>query len=124
MNVRPKKLLIHFASGISGLGFTLMILFRKLWNIIGSKELFQQVHDATGLYNAKSHLAEMIALLGPPHQELLARSKAMSEHNWPQSVTNDIGEPCNNAQEFFDGPFFNAEGGLTTSPDPSTQDTD
>ncbi|RAK95101.1 putative serine/threonine-protein kinase [Aspergillus ibericus CBS 121593] len=81
-----------------------------LWNILGSKELFQQVHDPEGHYDAKSHLAEMIALLGPPPAELLAKSKAMSEHNWPQPVTNDSGKLCNNAQEFSGGPFFNTEG--------------
>ncbi|GAQ10370.1 SRSF protein kinase 3 [Aspergillus lentulus] len=80
-----------------------------LWNILGSKELFQQVHDTNGQYDAKSHLAEMIALLGPPPGVLLAKLKAMSERNWPQPVTNDAGKLCNNAQEFFDGPFFNAE---------------
>lgn len=100
---------------IAGLGLMLIILIGKLWNILGSKELFQQVHDKNGQYDAKSHLAEMISLLGPPPRVLLAKSKAMSEHNWPQPVTNDTGELCNNAQEFFDGPFFNAEGGLTTS---------
>ncbi|KAL3459319.1 kinase-like domain-containing protein [Aspergillus heterothallicus] len=81
-----------------------------LWNIIGSKELFRQVYDSDGRYNAKLHLAEMIALLGPPPKELLARSSIMSKHNWPQPVTNDFGEICNNAQEFFGGPFFNPEG--------------
>ncbi|GIK04877.1 hypothetical protein Aspvir_008975 [Aspergillus viridinutans] len=80
-----------------------------LWNILGSRELFQQVHDTNGRYDAKSHLAEMIALLGPPPRALLAKSKAMSEHNWPQPVTNDTGKLCDNAQEFFLGPFFNAE---------------
>lgn len=92
----------------------LIILFAKLWNILGSMELFQQVHDTKGQYDAKSHLAEMIALLGPPPKVLLAKSKALSEHNWPQPVVNDAGELCNNAREFFYGPFFNAEGGLTT----------
>jgi serine/threonine protein kinase len=56
----------------------------------------------------------MIALLGPPPKVLLAKSKVMSERNWPRPATNDAGELCNNAQEFFDGPFFNTEGGLTT----------
>lgn len=56
----------------------------------------------------------MIALLGPPPRVLLSKAKAMTKHNWPQPVTNDAGELCNNAQDFFGGPFFNAEGGLTT----------
>ncbi|KAL3444933.1 kinase-like domain-containing protein [Aspergillus insuetus] len=54
-----------------------------LWNILGSKELFQRVHGTNGRYNAKSHLAEMIALLGPPPRALLAKSKAMSKPNCP-----------------------------------------
>lgn len=83
-----------------------------MWNIFGSKELFQQVHDTNGKYDAKSHLAEMIALLGPPPKVLLAKSKAMSEHNWPQPVTNGTGQLCNNAQELFEGPFFDGEGML------------
>lgn len=77
--------------------------------------MFQQVHDTNGQYDAKSHLAEMIALLGPPPKAFIAKSKAMSECNWPQPITNDAGELCNNAQEFFGGPFFNAEGGLRTT---------
>jgi hypothetical protein len=97
---------------IAGFGLMLMILFGKLWSILGSKELFQQVHDINGQYDAKSHLAEMIAILGPPPMALLAKSKAMSEHNWPQPVTKITGKLCNSSQEFFDGLFFNAEGGL------------
>jgi hypothetical protein len=76
--------------------------------------LFQQVHNAKCQYDAKSHLAETIAFLGPPPEALLAKAKAMSKHNWPEPVTNDTGSLCNNAQEFFGGPFFNAEGWLTT----------
>ncbi|PYI04873.1 protein kinase, partial [Aspergillus sclerotiicarbonarius CBS 121057] len=97
-----------------------------LWNILGSKELFQQVHDPQGHYDAKSHLAEMIALLGPPPKELLAKSKAMSEHNWPQPITNNSGKLCNNIQEFFGGPFFNAEAEFQHTaliPSRSLQDT-
>lgn len=65
----------------------------------------------------------MIALLGPLPKVLLARSKAMSERNWPQLVTNNAGEHCNNAEGFFGGSFFNAEGGLTTIPYVSTLHT-
>ncbi|KAJ5145709.1 serine/threonine-protein kinase [Penicillium bovifimosum] len=46
----------------------------------------------------------------PPPKALLARSKTMSDQNWPQPVVNDSGKLCNNAQEFFGGPFFDAEG--------------
>ncbi|KAJ5485278.1 hypothetical protein N7539_005266 [Penicillium diatomitis] len=46
---------------ISGLGSRLTILFGKLWIILGNKVLFQQVHHTNCQYDAKSHLAEMIA---------------------------------------------------------------
>ncbi|EGD92104.2 CMGC/SRPK protein kinase [Trichophyton rubrum CBS 118892] len=81
-----------------------------LWNILGGKELFQQVHAPDGLYDAKSHLAEMIALLGAPPTALIARSKAVSGNIWPQHVTSKTGKLCNNPQEFFGGPFFGSEG--------------
>ena len=93
----------------------LIFLIGKLWNILGNKELFQQIYDKNGHYNAKLHLGEMIALLGPPPRRLLEKSKAMSEHNWPYPVRNDAGELCNNAEEFFHGPFFKAEGESTTN---------
>lgn len=107
------RLFISLLVTIAGLALMLTILFGKLWNILGSKELFQQVHNAHGKYDAKSHLAEMIALLGTPPKALLAKTKTMAKLNWPQPIANDTGKMCNNAQEFFDGPFFDAEGGLT-----------
>lgn len=57
----------------------------------------------------------MIALLGPPPRTLLEKSKAMAKHNWPYPVSNDTGELCNSAEEFFHGPFFNAKGELTAA---------
>ncbi|GKZ36339.1 hypothetical protein AbraIFM66950_007373 [Aspergillus brasiliensis] len=50
-----------------------------LWDIIGRKELFEQALDADGQYNAKSHLAEMISLLGPPPGAFVAKSKSLSK---------------------------------------------
>lgn len=81
----------------------------QLWNILGTQELFRQVQDGQGEYRAKSHLAEMIALLGPPPKELLKRSNDISQHDWPQPVTTERGEACNNARDYFGGPFFNSE---------------
>lgn len=52
-----------------------MILFDKLWNILGIKELFQQVHNTNGQYDANLHLAEMIALLGPSSQGIAREIK-------------------------------------------------
>ncbi|KAJ5720561.1 uncharacterized protein N7483_008495 [Penicillium malachiteum] len=45
-----------------------------LWNMLGHRVLFQQVQDEYGRYDAKAHLAEMIALLGPPPEEWLSKS--------------------------------------------------
>ncbi|KAJ5485279.1 hypothetical protein N7539_005267 [Penicillium diatomitis] len=33
----------------------------------------------------------------------------MAMHNWPQSVTKDTRALFNDVEEFFGGPFFNAE---------------
>ncbi|KAJ6151640.1 hypothetical protein N7470_007237 [Penicillium chermesinum] len=60
----------------------------------------------------------MVALLRPPPKALLAKSKAMSVYNWPHMVSNDAGEVCNNAQQFFRGPFFNEEGWSEASVSP------
>ena len=122
--VRPLYLSSGVECTIAALDLMLRILFGKLWTILGNKELFQQVYNINGQYDAKSHLGEMIALLGPPPSELLAKSKAMSKHKWPQPVTNNTGQVCNNAQEFFHGPFFDTEGGLITISHINTPHTD
>ena len=82
----------------------------QVWNIIERANLFCQVHDGQGQYDAKSHLAEMIALLGPPPEELLAKSDAIAEYKWPNSIQNETGKLCCNLRDFFDGPFFNEKG--------------
>ncbi|KAL5337397.1 kinase-like domain-containing protein [Aspergillus crustosus] len=80
-----------------------------LWNIVGGTELFTQVLDTNKHYNAKSHLAEMIALLGPPPARLLEKSRDRIETPWPTAYYNEIGKLCHNTKEFLDGPFFDGE---------------
>ncbi|KZF23536.1 kinase domain protein [Xylona heveae TC161] len=80
------------------------------WDIIEHTALFRNVHDTQGRYDAKTHLAEMIALLGPPPKEFLAKSGAMAQYKWPDALEDDAGELCSNAREFFGGPFFDEEG--------------
>ncbi|EFW16073.1 hypothetical protein CPSG_07123 [Coccidioides posadasii str. Silveira] len=80
------------------------------WDIIEHTELFLHVHDSQGHYNPKTHLAEMIALLGPPPKELLAKSDAMAEFSWPNPIMNETGRLCRNGREYFNGPFFNENG--------------
>ncbi|KAL3429875.1 kinase-like domain-containing protein [Aspergillus tetrazonus] len=76
------------------------------WNIIENTELFLHVHDSQGRYDPKTHLAEMIAILGPPPKELLAQSDAMADFSWPDPIKNETGKLCRNGREYFNGPFF------------------
>ncbi|KAJ5796965.1 uncharacterized protein N7518_005505 [Penicillium psychrosexuale] len=79
-----------------------------LWDIIQGRELFRQVHDAQGHYQAKAHLAEMIALLGHPPPELIARLQSM-KYQWPEPVEED-GVTYDSAEQYFGGPFFDHTG--------------
>ncbi|KAJ5675466.1 hypothetical protein N7462_008363 [Penicillium macrosclerotiorum] len=81
-----------------------------MWDMIQGQELFQQVYDAQGRYDAKSHLAEMIALLGYPPPEILAASRNMREAEWPIELFNEHGTLCNTVEQFFGGPFFGQDG--------------
>ncbi|KAE8376038.1 kinase-like domain-containing protein [Aspergillus bertholletiae] len=60
-----------------------LVALLQLWDILQGKELFQQIYNEQGHYNAKAHLAEMIALLGRPPPELIARSQSMK---WPEPL--------------------------------------
>ncbi|KGO67759.1 hypothetical protein PITC_000970 [Penicillium italicum] len=85
-------------------------LLSKVWNIIEGTELFTQVEDANGRYNPKSHLAEMIALLGPPPKEVIERADFMSQVEYDSTISIEIGKPCKNAREVFGGPYFDEKG--------------
>ncbi|KAK2867971.1 hypothetical protein FQN49_003289 [Arthroderma sp. PD_2] len=97
-----------------------------VWDIFERKELFHQVKDDRGNYNARAHLAEMIALLGPPPTSLVRRCNTTLENTWTNPIKDDEGRPCNNAQELFGGPFFNKYGEFLYSdliPDRKLHDT-
>ncbi|KAJ5205702.1 hypothetical protein N7491_003671 [Penicillium cf. griseofulvum] len=81
-----------------------------LWDIIEGKELFRCIHDQQGRYDAKLHLAEMIALLGPPPPEVIQRYQYMREYLWPEPVRREDGRVCETAEEYFCGPFFDNNG--------------
>ncbi|KAK9235618.1 kinase-like domain-containing protein [Lipomyces kononenkoae] len=81
-----------------------------LWDIIPAKELFHQVHDTQGRYDAKAHLAEIIALLGSPPPGLVARSHSMLGYKWPEPVKKEDGKVCESAEQYFGGPFFDEDG--------------
>ncbi|KAB8202462.1 kinase-like domain-containing protein [Aspergillus parasiticus] len=78
----------------------------QLWDMIEGKELFQHIHDQQGPYDAKLHIAEMIALLGPPPPEIMRRYQYMREYSWPEPVRREDNKVCETAEEYFCGPFF------------------
>ncbi|KAE8402357.1 kinase-like domain-containing protein [Aspergillus pseudonomiae] len=81
-----------------------------LWDLIEGKELFSQVHDEHGKYQAKAHLAEMIAFLGPPPEDLIARYRWMLDYQWSHPITTADGAIYKSCDQFFGGPFFNSDG--------------
>ncbi|CAG8947746.1 unnamed protein product [Penicillium salamii] len=81
-----------------------------LWDMIEGKELFRHIHDQKGRYDAKLHIAEMIALLGPPPPEVIQRYQYMREYSWPKPVRREDGRVCETAEEYFCGPFFDNNG--------------
>ncbi|KAJ9309560.1 hypothetical protein DTO217A2_850 [Paecilomyces variotii] len=81
-----------------------------LWDMIGGRELFRHIHDQEGRYDAKLHIAEMVALLGPPPPEIIERYQYMREYSWPEPVRREDGRVCETAEEYFGGPFFDDNG--------------
>ncbi|KKK26544.1 hypothetical protein ARAM_002951 [Aspergillus rambellii] len=81
-----------------------------LWDMIEGKELFRQIHDQHSRYDAKLHIAEMIALLGPPPPEIIQRYHYMREYSWPEPVRREDGRVCKTVEEYFCGPFFDDTG--------------
>ncbi|KAJ5146587.1 protein kinase [Penicillium bovifimosum] len=97
-----------------------------IWDMAEGTELFQQAQDPTGNYNAKAHLAEMIALLGPPPPNLISASHSTLVLKWPQKIQLYGGELCENAMEMFHGPFFDDDGNFLHQqliPDRKIEDT-
>ena len=82
----------------------------QLWDMIEGRELFQHIHDHEGRYDAKLHIAEMIALLGPPPPEVIQRYQYMREYSWPKPIRREDGRVCETAEEYFCGPFFDGKG--------------
>ncbi|RAL15370.1 putative protein kinase [Aspergillus homomorphus CBS 101889] len=81
-----------------------------LWDMIEGKELIQHIHDQQGRYDAKLHIAEMIALLGLPPPEIMQRYQYMREYSWPEPVRREDDRVCETAEEHFCGPFFDNNG--------------
>ena len=78
--------------------------------MIEGKELFRHVHSQQGRYDARLHIAEMIAFLGSPPPEVIQRYQYMREYSWPNPVRREDGRVCETAEEYFCGPFFDDKG--------------
>ena len=87
----------------------------QLWDMMEGKELFQHIHDQKGRYDAKLHIAEMIALIGSPPPEIIQRYQYMREYAWPTPVRRKDDILCETAEEYFCGPFFDEKGIYYTS---------
>lgn len=51
----------------------------EIWDIFEGCLLFRGTDPELGVYRGRAHLAEMIALLGPPTPEFLNRGKLRSK---------------------------------------------
>ncbi|RDL35336.1 uncharacterized protein BP5553_07267 [Venustampulla echinocandica] len=81
-----------------------------IWNMMEGKDLFTDLKDEEGHYNAHAHLAQMTALLGPPLMALLKRERSFRKLTFAPEVQNPKGQLCRNAFQYFGGPFFDDNG--------------
>lgn len=75
--------------------------------------LFTNIHSRDGKYMARNHLAQMIALFGPPPKELLVLEHGMRRWNFAPAMENDENRLCNKVYEYYNGPFFDSEGNIS-----------
>lgn len=68
--------------------------------------------QAQGAHSGRAHVAEMVALLGPPPAQLLQREQRWSQSRWDRPAVNSEGKSCFTAREYFGGPFFDSRGPL------------
>ncbi|CZS91909.1 related to dis1-suppressing protein kinase dsk1 [Rhynchosporium agropyri] len=80
-----------------------------IYNMMEGRDLFTHIRSSNGDYDARAHLAEMIALLGAAPKILIDREIRWSEVKWSHAVPNPQGKLCQTTREFYGGPFFNCE---------------
>ncbi|OAA54151.1 protein kinase [Niveomyces insectorum RCEF 264] len=82
---------------------------RKIWNMLEGRNLFQYLTGPTHTYDARRHMAEMVALLGPPPSRLLQRERASKDVEWDDVYVTAEGRPAKTARGYFGGPFFDVQ---------------
>ncbi|KAH7316688.1 putative serine/threonine-protein kinase [Stachybotrys elegans] len=92
-----------WSSSVDIWNFGLMV-----WELLAGHGLFQRGDPRQ--YSPVGHLAEMIALMGPIPPKLIQREKEMRRWKWSPEVPNNQGILCNNANDFYGGPFLTEEG--------------
>lgn len=60
-------------------GPTASLQVEKIWDIYEGRQLFRGIDPEHHAYRRRAHLAEIIALLGPPPTDLLARGNLTSK---------------------------------------------
>jgi hypothetical protein len=78
--------------------------------MIEGKDLFTNLKDEQGHYNVHAHLAQMIALFGPPPKALLERERSFRKLTFAPEIQNSKGQSCRNSFQYFGGPFFDDNG--------------
>ncbi|KAI9674409.1 MAG: hypothetical protein M1817_001747 [Caeruleum heppii] len=81
-----------------------------IWNLMENEDLFKNVCSSQGTYSSEAHLAEMIALLGPPPMHFLDQEPPRSQVHWGHAVQTADDKICHSAQEYYERPFFNSRG--------------
>lgn len=85
---------------------------KQIWNLLEDRDLFTPRIRPGGIYSPAAHLAEMIALLGPPPQTLIMeRATKARSWKWQVSVENPEGRLCERVEDYFGGPFWNYRNG-------------
>jgi hypothetical protein len=86
----------------------------QLLELLEDKELFVHLKSQNGVYNAQAHFADIIALVGPPPQDLIHRlidqEKLWRDVPWERSFPSPGGTWCKTAREYYGGPFFDSNG--------------
>jgi serine/threonine protein kinase len=93
----------------------------QLWTMLEGPDtnLLANIHSSDGKYMARNHLAQMIALLGPPPRELTIREYKMRSWNFAPAIENDENQLCHKPYQFYHGPFFDKEGTACNTHDPN-----
>lgn len=73
----------------------------QLFELLKDKPLFSHLKSQNGVYTARAHLAEMIALLGPPPQNHIDEEKHWRDIPWDRSFPDSNNEWCDTAHQYL-----------------------